>query len=321
VTDPAVAGRDLGRRPTVEPKVSNRLTWDEYAIKWARLHGGFDPRMATTSVRRWLRMSYVLGCVLARLHVPPTAVTVVGVLLCVCVPVAIVQAPPGPVGPLLAAGFVLLASVADSIDGAVAVVTGRTTRLGYVYDSLADRVGEVCWLAALWLVGAPGVLVVAAGALSWLHEYTRARSVSAGMKEIGTVTVGERPSRVSITVVGLLVAALAELIMPELAAGTMTVATAIWVLLGFFGMVQLLSVVRRSLHNTEPTGPRRSAPARHATGATGTAEGRAPVGAARDGRRPPGGEPSGKELVRRESTEVELTAREPPGTEPPHPGR
>jgi CDP-diacylglycerol--glycerol-3-phosphate 3-phosphatidyltransferase len=294
--------------------VSNRLTWDEYAIKWARLHGGFDPRMATTSVRRWLRMSYVLGCALARLHVPPTAVTVVGVLLCVGVPVAIVQAPPGPLGPLLAAALVVLAAVADSIDGAVAVVTGRTTRLGYVYDSLADRVGEVCWLVALWLVGAPGVLVVAAGALSWLHEYTRARSVSAGMKEIGTVTVGERPSRVSIVVVGLLVAALAQLIMPELAAGTMTVATAIWVLLGFFGMVQLLSVVRRSLDKTDSPG--RPGPARQPAGAAGAAEGRAPVGA-----EPGGRGPSGKELVRREPTEVELTVREPPGTEPPHPGR
>ena len=55
----------------------------------------------------------------------------------------------------------LLAAVADSVDGAVAVVTGRTTRLGYVYDSVADRLGEVAWLLAFWLVGAPGGLVVA----------------------------------------------------------------------------------------------------------------------------------------------------------------
>ncbi|GAB3984790.1 hypothetical protein GCM10027615_73180 [Plantactinospora veratri] len=270
--------------------MGNRLTWDEYANKWARLHGGFDPRMATTSVRRWLRMSYVLGCFLARLHVSPTAVTVLGVLLCVAVPVAVAQSRPGPVGPLLAAGFVLLAAVADSIDGAVAVVTGRTTRLGYVYDSLADRVGEVCWLIAFWLVGAPGVLVAAAGGLSWLHEYTRARSVSAGMKEIGTVTVGERPSRVSVAVVGLLIAGLAHLVMPELAAGTITVATAIWVLLGFFGMVQLLSAVRRSLDtDREPTG-------------------RGPGGGA------PAGEEilPGKELARREPTGMELSRRESP---------
>lgn len=298
--------------------MGNRLTWDEYANKWARLHGGFDPRMATTSVRRWLLMSYHLGCLLSRLHVRPTAVTVFGVLLCVGVPVAIVSSPPGPVGLVVAAGFVLLAAIADSIDGAVAVVTGRTTRLGYVYDSLADRVGEVCWLIAFWLVGAPGLLVVAAGALSWMHEYTRARSVSAGMKEIGTVTVGERPSRVSVAVVGLLVAALAHLIMPELAAGTITVATAIWVLLGFFGMVQLLSAVRRSLD----TGPE---PAGKPTGkqSTGQESARRPVGEEASARRQVGEEPArpestgsespGKELVRREPTDMEPSRRDPPG--------
>ncbi|AVT41837.1 CDP-alcohol phosphatidyltransferase [Plantactinospora sp. BB1] len=270
--------------------------------------------MATTSVRRWLRMSYVLGCFLARLHVSPTAVTVLGVLLCVAVPVAVAQSRPGPLGPLLAAGFVLLAAVADSIDGAVAVVTGRTTRLGYVYDSLADRVGEVCWLIAFWLVGAPGVLVVAAGGLSWLHEYTRARSVSAGMKEIGTVTVGERPSRVSVAVVGLLVAGLAHLVMPELAAGTITLATAVWVLLGFFGMVQLLSAVRRSLDTgRESTG-------RGAGGGdpAGQPSAGRPVGAESSGRHPIGEAPTGdeilpgKELARREPTGMELSRREPP---------
>ncbi|AVT34881.1 CDP-alcohol phosphatidyltransferase [Plantactinospora sp. BC1] len=271
--------------------------------------------MATTSVRRWLRMSYVLGCFLARLHVSPTAVTVLGVLLCVAVPVAVAQSRPGPLGPLLAAGFVLLAAVADSIDGAVAVVTGRTTRLGYVYDSLADRVGEVCWLIAFWLVGAPGALVVAAGGLSWLHEYTRARSVSAGMKEIGTVTVGERPSRVSVAVVGLLVAGLAHLVMPELAAGTITLATAVWVLLGFFGMVQLLSAVRRSLDTgRESTG--------RGAGGGGDPAGQPsagrPVGAESSGRHPIGEAPTGdeilpgKELARREPTGMELSRREPP---------
>jgi phosphatidylglycerophosphate synthase len=221
-----------------------RLTWDEYAVHWARLHGGFDPRAATPTVRGWLRSSYRIGYLLSRMRVPPLAVTVVGLLCCVGVPVVVGQ--PG-YGPLAAAGFVLLAAVADSVDGAVAVIGGRTTRLGYVYDSLADRLGEAAWLIAFWLLGAPGVLVVGAGGLSWLHEYTRARAVSAGMKEIGAVTVGERPTRVLVTLIGLLVAGLAGLIMPELAAGTITVVAAIWVLLAFFGLTQLIAAIRRTL--------------------------------------------------------------------------
>lgn len=227
--------------------VGNRLSWDEYAIVWARLHGGFDPRRATPTVQAWLRMSYRIGHLLGRLRTPPTAVTVLGVLLCAGVPVAAVR---GSYGPFLAAGLVLAASLADSVDGAVAVVTGRTSRLGYVYDSLADRAGEAAWLLAFWLVGASGVLVVTAGALSWLHEYVRARSVSAGMKEIGMVTLGERPTRVSVALVGLLIAGLAGLIRPDLAAGAVTVVTAVWVLLAFFGFWQLLGAVRRALLGT-----------------------------------------------------------------------
>ncbi|WP_341716932.1 CDP-alcohol phosphatidyltransferase family protein [Micromonospora sp. FIMYZ51] len=224
--------------------VGRQLNWNEYATAWARLHGGFDPRAATAVVRGWLRFSYHLGFLLGRLRVGPTAVTVVGVLLCFCVPLFAVR--PGD-GPFLAAAFVLLASVADSVDGAVAVITGRTTRLGYVYDSLADRLGEAAWLVAFWLVGAPGALVAAAGALSWLHEYVRARAVAAGMREIGAVTVGERPTRVCVAVAGLLLAGLTGLVQLDLAAGTITMATAVWVLLAAFGLGQLLSAVRRAL--------------------------------------------------------------------------
>lgn len=224
--------------------MGTRLNWDGYATTWARLHGGFDPRLASPTVRGWLRVAYRLGRGLGRLRVSPTAVTLVGVLFCLGVPVSVVWAPDGPV---VAAGFVLLAAVADSVDGALAVVTGRTTRLGYVYDSLADRVGEALWLVAFWLVGAPGGLVAAAGALSWLHEYVRARAVSAGMRETGAVTVGERPTRVMVAVLGLLAAGLSSFMESDLAAGTITVAAAIWILLAAFGFGQLLAVVRRSL--------------------------------------------------------------------------
>ncbi|MDH6462520.1 phosphatidylglycerophosphate synthase [Micromonospora sp. A200] len=224
--------------------VGTQLKWDDYATAWARLHGGFDPRAAAPVVRAWLRFAYHLGYILGRLRITPTAVTVAGVLLCLCVPLFSVRSVNGPI---VGALFVLLASVADSVDGAVAVATNRSTRLGYVYDSLADRLGEVAWLAAFWLVGAPGALVVAGGALSWLHEYVRARAVAAGMRDIGAVTVGERPTRVCVALVGLLLAGLTGLIDPDLAAGTITMATAVWVLLAGFGLGQLLSTVRRAL--------------------------------------------------------------------------
>ncbi len=220
------------------------LTWDEYATAWARLHGGFDPRQAAPVVRGWLRMAYAGGSLLGRLRVAPTAVTGVGLLLCLAVPLT---AGLGAAGPWIAAVFVLLAGVADTVDGAVAVVTGRASRLGFVYDSVADRLGEAAWLAAFWVLGAPGPAVVAAGSVSWLHEYVRARAVAAGMREIGVVTVGERPTRVSVAVVGLLATGVAALLRPGLASDAATLTTAVWLLFAVVGLAQLLYAVRRAL--------------------------------------------------------------------------
>lgn len=221
-----------------------RLTWDGYASAWAGLHGGYDVRRAGPAVRGWLRLGYGIGRLLSRLGVSPTAVTTTGLALCALVPLIAGQ---GGGWPIAAAILVLLAAVADTVDGAVAVIGGRATRLGFLYDSVADRLGEACWLAAFWVVGAPGPLVVACGVLSWLHEYTRARAMAAGMKEIGSVTVGERPTRVSVALVGLLLAGAGGLIEREIPAGVITVVAAVWLMLAAFGLSQLLSAVRKTL--------------------------------------------------------------------------
>jgi phosphatidylglycerophosphate synthase len=213
------------------------VLWDDYAAAWAELHGGYDPRRASTVVRGWVRLAYGIGSWLARRGVGPMAVTTTGLLLCAAVPVsvALLERP----GVLLAAVVVLVAALADGLDGAVAVITGRASRLGYVYDSVADRLGELAWLVAFWLAGAPGWLVVAAGAASWLQEYARARATAAGMSEVGVVTVAERPTRVLVAVFGLL----AAFALPTL----ITVAAAAWLALTLVAGIQLTIAIRRSL--------------------------------------------------------------------------
>ena len=211
------------------------MTWAQYAAAWSALHGGFDPDKASPLVRGWIRMAYRGGLLLAKLGVGPMAVTGAGLLLSAAVPVVVALGSAGlPLGALL----VLLASVADGLDGAVAVVAGKTSRLGFVADSVADRLGELAWLVAFWLAGAPGWLVVAAGAVTWLHEYVRARAIAAGMREIGAVTVAERPTRVIVTIAGL---ALGN------AGPALTLAAAAWLALGVVGLVQLAVAVRRDL--------------------------------------------------------------------------
>jgi phosphatidylglycerophosphate synthase len=220
------------------------VTWEQYAAAWSQLHGGFDPATASPLIRGWVRLAYRAGSLLGRLRVGPGAVTAAGLLLCVAVPFA---AAFGSFGLITGGVIVLLASVADGLDGAVAVVTGRTSRLGFVYDSVADRVGEAAWLAAFWVAGAPGRLVVAAGALNWLHEYVRARAAVAGMAGIGAVTVGERPTRAAVAVAGLVVAGAAGLIREPWAATVLTIAAAAWLAVASAGLLQLAATVHRAL--------------------------------------------------------------------------
>ena len=217
------------------------MTWDSYASAWAALHGGFDPRQASPLVRGWVRIAWRAGVFLARLGLGPMAVTFAGLVLCLLVPLAVLL---GAGGVVLAGVLVAAAAFADSFDGAVAVVTGRASRLGYVVDSAADRLGEAAWLCAFWLAGAPGWLVVLAGGASWLHEYVRARATAAGMPDIGVVTVGERPTRIAVSIPGLLFAGLAALVLPLPVA---TVAVAVWLTLQLIGLGQLTVAVRRAL--------------------------------------------------------------------------
>ncbi len=218
--------------------------WDGYAERWAAAHGGYDPRSASPLVRGWLRMSYELGAAVTKIGVrSPNAVTVLGLLLSAAVPVTVA----GGRGWVLAgAVLVLLSAVADTVDGVLAVVTGRASRLGQVYDSAADRVAEACWLVALVILGGPAWIAAGCCGLMWLHEYVRARATVAGMSDIGTVTVAERPTRVLVTIFGLLALAGAGFV------GRWQDATALAVLvamagLGVAGFVQLVAGVRRAL--------------------------------------------------------------------------
>ncbi len=220
-------------------------SWDEYAPMWARLHGGGDPRRARTTVRGWLRFGYTIARTCARLRIRPGAITATGFLASIVVPVFAAQGPPWLP---LAALMVVVAALADTVDGALAIITDHTTRLGYVYDSVVDRLAEVIWLAAFWLVGVPAYVVLIAGALTWMHEYVRARANAAGMTEIGGVTLGERPTRVILTAVGLALAGPVGLASPDVGAGVATIAVAVWIVLSLLGFLQLFATIHRVLH-------------------------------------------------------------------------
>ncbi len=200
---------------------------DGYFDRWADLHLGYDPR-ANFGARAWLTVSYRCALPLARAGVPPNAISGAGVVASgTVVGLAVADGR----WPLLAVLVVVLSGLLDSLDGAVAAMTGRATALGYVLDSLADRASDGCYLLALWVLGAPAWLCVLGGAVTMLQEYLRARAGNAGMGVLGAVTVAERPTRVIVTAVALFGVGM----LPPHAAGAATAGAAMWLTLAGIG--------------------------------------------------------------------------------------
>jgi hypothetical protein len=216
------------------------VDWQRSAVAWAERHGGYDPRRAPPAVLRWQQLAYRVGGALAAMRVRAATVTVVGLALVAVVPYA---AGRGGIWSLLAAALVVAGVFANTVDTAVGLQDPRTSRLAVVREAVAARLAEVAWLIAFWVVGVAGPVVVACGLLTWLQEYLRAQALVAGASRITVHTLGDRPTRAGAVVTGLALAGLAG---PDLAAGILTVATAVWLLLGLLGFSQLAGAVRRS---------------------------------------------------------------------------
>jgi phosphatidylglycerophosphate synthase len=214
------------------------LSRQEYLVAWSRWHGGTGTE--SPLVRGWLSAAYTLARPLA--GVPPIVATAVGLLVAV---VAVVPAAAGGGWLVVAAVLVGLSALLDSLDGALAIGTGRASRRGFVLDSVVDRLAEAAYAAALWVAGAPGWLAVAFGALCWLPDYLRARAGQAGVAETGALSIWERPTRVAMTGMtlgGAGVVSGLDLTVPVVVAGT-----AVGVVLGAVGVAQLGISLRRML--------------------------------------------------------------------------
>src|SRR5829696_6255977 len=161
---------------------------DEYLAAWSRWHG--DASTDSPLVRGWLTAAWTLARPLAGL--PPIAATAFGLAVAAA---AVAPAAAGGLWQIAAAVLVGLSGLLDSLDGALAIGTGRASRRGFVLDSVADRLSEAAYAGALWVAGAPGWLAVAFGALCWLPDYVRARAGQAGVHRTGPISLWERPTR------------------------------------------------------------------------------------------------------------------------------
>ena len=149
---------------------------------------------------------------------------------------------------ILAGAFLVLVTVAsDQIYPKMVARLGEPSRRSRVFVPLAARLVEMAWLYGLWKLGVPAGVVVAAGGLTLMHEYVRARGQIAGLKDIGIVTLGERSMRGWIALGGYsmagIVALTSTVYSPGMVTGIVTIATTAWLLLGVLGFVQLAIVV------------------------------------------------------------------------------
>jgi CDP-diacylglycerol--glycerol-3-phosphate 3-phosphatidyltransferase len=207
--------------------------------RWSALHDGIDPD-GVPFVRGWLSLVYVAARPFAGARVPPSVVTLTGLVVAGAVPLVTWA---GDEWALAAAVLVLVSALFDSLDGAVAVMTDRVTPWGAVLDPVCDRLADAAYGVALWVLGAPAWLVLVWIGLSSLTEYARARGQALLAAPLDVVTVGERPTRIIVTFVTLLAAGIVSSRAGDLAliggvVGSVTAAV---------GLTQLMFAVRRRL--------------------------------------------------------------------------
>lgn len=191
---------------------------DDRPGRWSDLHHGIDPSRVPLLLP-WLRLMWALARPLR--GVPPTAVTVLGVVL--AADAAFLAAH----HPAWAALAVVLAALCDGLDGAVAVVAGRATRLGAAADAVADRLTDLAFAAVLWRAGAPLGLAAVCGGLAVAVDLVRRwRRIP------DRITVGERPSWTICAALAAISAAVSDATWPVVACA------ATWCGLGLLALAQ-----------------------------------------------------------------------------------
>jgi archaetidylinositol phosphate synthase len=116
---------------------------------------------------------------------------------------------------LEAALLLLLSSFLDLVDGSVARVTGRVSRLGAYLDTITDRYVEFIIVFGIFLAGTPGFLIPSAAWIllylfgAMMTTYAKAAAMEKGLVE-REIRGGlfERAERLMLLFAGLLLASL-----------------------------------------------------------------------------------------------------------------
>ena len=211
------------------------MTFAEYLVAWAQLHGTQSPKGL---VRVWLRIAFFLSTPLTKFN--PNLITAFGPVL---MGAAIYFASSPNRNYFLASIIVLVVGLVDSFDGMVAVRTSKTNSWGAFLDGIVDRLIDVGIGILLIVLGAPVELAVLAMSIALIHEYMRAKASGIGYREVGVITPAEKPTRIALGVMFLFAAGL----LPEKVIQLANIATLAWIFLGLISFAMLLRVYRKQL--------------------------------------------------------------------------
>lgn len=165
---------------------------DKFFATWSSLHGDVN---IDGIVRGWLKISFVIVKPLHKVRITPNLLTLWGLLCAVALwPLA---------KSYWAIPLLALSLLGDGLDGSLAIISQTTSRWGAMVDSTVDRLSEGFWVLTFYQLGVDYRLLFIAWAAAFTQEYIRSRAGGLGLKEIGVVTICERPVRASLLCVAL----------------------------------------------------------------------------------------------------------------------
>ena len=168
-----------------------KVNYSDFTLRWSELHGGAKIQGA---IAVWLRISYWIARGLSVFRLTPNSITFFGVVLSFLLLLPVVMRSDGI--PLYQSIIILVcALICDGVDGSLAIYQNRVTRIGAIYDSIADRISEAFWLIFVAFIGVPAPFAMTIWILGATQEYARTRLASLGFSEVGVITPTERPVR------------------------------------------------------------------------------------------------------------------------------
>jgi phosphatidylglycerophosphate synthase len=168
------------------------MTKDEFFLAWSKLHG--DAKVSGI-VKGWLSISFTVSKALAKMRVTPNALTILGLVF----GILLYMNSNAIWAPLI----LVISLICDGVDGSLAIITRQSSKWGALLDSVVDRLTEVFWVFALYSLGVDSKILITVLILASTQEYLRARAGGVGLKQVGVVTVAERPVRASFIFIAL----------------------------------------------------------------------------------------------------------------------